>query len=154
MSLELKVHLKWMQSKVRTASFHSLPDYMFCRNKENTHSSWVVSHAAKEQCFYLERWPMLQEALTFLVTFKIDFWHRYIDAKLVPCPLARWRWGLWPINPSKSVQHLKMLRGKKSLLINENCNVFLWRKWWNSVYKYSMHCLVFQCCFSIPSSVL
>lgn len=46
-----------------------------------------------------------------------------------------------------------MLRGKKAFLINKDCNRFVWRKWCNLVCKYSVHCLLFQHWFCIPSSV-
>lgn len=52
------------------------------------------------------------------------------------------------------MQHLKMFRGKKAPLINEDCNRFVWRTRCNLVYKYSVRCLLFQHWFWIPSSVL
>lgn len=55
----------------------------------------------------------------------------------------------------RCMQHVKMLRGKKAFLINEDCNTFVWRKCkHNLVYKYSVHCLQFQPWIWIPSSVL
>lgn len=55
----------------------------------------------------------------------------------------------------RCMQHTKRLRGKKGFLINEDCNTFVWRKCkCNLVYKYSVHCLLFQPWFWIPSSAL
>lgn len=150
--LEVKVHLKWMQSGVTQFGFW-LCQSRHCGNKGNKLGSELLAMPPRAKFVFgmMTRVTRSTDLLSYLQGWLAQ--GQWSKTGSLPFCKVKMR-SVSNKFSFRCLQHLKMLRWRKAFLINEDCNRFVWRKWCNSVCKYSVHCLLFQHWFWIPSSVL